>query len=264
MNNKKFALLALLTFAFGFANADKVYQIAGKEYTCKYIYALDTNLSNGSIPVFLGWTDQDFDVATTIARECPEVGGAYNANQYVLKLLGEMKARVIKYREGVERTQARQAETDKRIFENAEERRRLAQVEADKRQDEENKKLNEEAETRKRLAQAEADKKEADSKKRLEIEACQAQKSYKLHEAQEAVIADIDLLDQYQREGAMQRKIAATSGVRDLRAERAIGEGIYFTKEAIKSDFARYKEFGGRAASPSKVTSSVANPCPPQ
>lgn len=97
--------------------------------------------------------------------------------------------------------------------------------------------------------------------RRARLGACEATPDHALYAEQEAIIAGLQNISDFHGAQSKERRIAETSGVRDLRAERNNGEWIVELQDELKSDFAEYKRLGGKAPTPQKVTHALPDPC---
>lgn len=104
-------------------------------------------------------------------------------------------------------------------------------------------------------------KEQADKEKQQRLAACEATNASALYSAQERVIAGVENIAGWKENQAYERRVAQTSGVRNLREERNNGEWIVRLGDELKGDFAEYKRLGGKAASPQKVTHLLSDPC---
>lgn len=100
-----------------------------------------------------------------------------------------------------------------------------------------------------------------DRERIAQLKACEATQAYRLYEAQEAVIEDIETQQNLRKAVARQKQLIKMSGVRNLSEERQIAVEQLEVQAAIKEHFAEYKSAGGKAVSPQAVKHKIEDPC---
>jgi hypothetical protein len=83
---------------------------------------------------------------------------------------------------------------------------------------------------------------------------CRASADYRLWIHQAGVVSLREQLADWKANQAQQRRYARESGVRDLAAERNAGEWVVQLSDNLKSEFADYRGYGGKAKTPARVT----------
>lgn len=115
---------------------------------------------------------------------------------------------------------------------------------------------------RKEQEQAQRDQAYQKERERIaQLNACEATQAYRLYEAQETVIEDIETQQSLKDAVARQKQLVSMSGVRRLDIERRIAEEQLDVQSALKEHWAEYKSLGGKAASPKAVKHTVEDPC---
>lgn len=154
---------------------------------------------------------------------------------------------------GLKSHYAKQAEREKEAQLRAEENKKVRQESELKRQQELSKK--EQEREQRELAY------QKDRERIAQLKACEATDAYRLYDAQEVVIEDIETQQNLKKAVARQKQLVSMSGVRRLDEERQIAEEQLAVKEALKEHWAEYKSAGGKAASPQAVKHKIEDPC---
>ena len=110
-------------------------------------------------------------------------------------------------------------------------------------------------------AKAAEEQKLAQEQANQRLKTCQSTPEYERYSAQENILSYVEELETSKAQQAHERRVAKTSGVRNLLEERQIGERIVNLNDDLKTEFARYKQLGGKASSPQKVTRERTDPC---
>lgn len=234
VSRKMLCLAMLWSFVIHCANAEEqTFQVHGQQLICRHIYLIDARMSGPDYNFFDGWSDDDYKEALRLIRSCPmpELPGSAN---YLSSELAKKKQSM---RIGEARDRQAKADADER-----------------KRAEDERRKREEDY----RLASIKADEAKRDLQNK--IDQCHETPKYKYYWAADAVVNDIEGIKELQDGLADQRKISSISGVRDLAAERQLGEGIYETRQGLTSHFEYYRQQGGKAKSPAAVK-RVPDPC---
>lgn len=154
---------------------------------------------------------------------------------------------------GLKSHYAKQAEHEKEAQLRAEENNKIRQESELKRQQELTQKEQERAQ--RDLAY------QKDRERIAQLKECEATDAYRLYDAQEAVIEDIETQQNLKKAVARQKQLVNMSGVRRLDVERQIAEEQLAAKESLKEHWEKYKSAGGKAASPQAVKHKIEDPC---
>lgn len=94
-------------------------------------------------------------------------------------------------------------------------------------------------------------------------QSCMETPAYKLFFYEDDITSLRDEMSSLKAQQAQERRISATSGVRNLSNEYAIGQRMVEVEDQLKSDLQAYRDLGGKARSIGAVKLTRTDPCPP-
>lgn len=209
--------------------------IHGEPRSCSNIIALDRAAAAGDDRYFEGWTHQDFDTALLWSHACKHSGFQYPGSSRDIAIMGARAHRDML----INNVQAQANATA-----------RAAQTKADDEARAERERENVQAQhaDRARIVKADSD--------------CRATPQAQLYLQQELVIDEVETIAYYRGVIAREKKIGETSGYVNMAVLHEAGEQIVNKNEDLKTDFAAYKELGGKASTAQTVKHTLTSVCP--